>query len=493
MIVISIILFFGIVSLHYYFNKNKILSKVYFPALLFKLFCGILLYQLHLSFSILPDLYLYKQDIIRLSDYFWNDTLSYFNFLFTGKLNSSWNYTFATEGERAFFFVRYLSFMTVLGAKNMYLTSLYSSLMAFFGLWACANSLAYWFINSATSKNKITQTKRALSIGFFFTPSVAFWASSMMKESFLWLIMGFLISFFLDILGEINQPKNGFIGIVIKMISVFVLILCLFLLKYYYFAILVPLLFAFAISFFIRIYFKTYFDKLIRFQLLIQLSIFLASFVFIVGLASNLHPNLWFSRLSEAIFINQQNILAISEPNNRINFVYDYDFEPIYNNSYKDEYGNKAYQNYPTLFQLAEQSPKALLAGLFFPLEIDFSTFNFTDTNFNFYKFASVFENWIILFFFIHTISIKKASHQIRSLFQKKKYPNSQINTSKNDSLVVLWLVGIIFCVGMATLLALSAPNLGAIVRYKIGFFPFFIFGIVMRLDYFFINLPSQK
>ena len=182
----------GIILIHYLLNKNEVLSKVYLPALLFKLFCGILLFQLHLSFMILPDLIFYKQDIIRLSDYFWTDTYGYLIFLLTGKLNPSWHYVFATEGERAFFFVRYLSLMNLLAAKNMYLTSLYSSLMAFFGLWACANRLASWFISETTSIQKTQKIKIALSIGFFFTPSVAFWASSMMKESFLWLIMGFL-------------------------------------------------------------------------------------------------------------------------------------------------------------------------------------------------------------------------------------------------------------------------------------------------------------
>lgn len=481
----------GIISVHYRFNKNEILSNLYFPALIFKLFCGILLYQLHLSFTILPDLVFYKQDIIRLSDYFWSDTPNYLRFLLTGKLNPSWNYIFATEGERAFFFVRYLSFMNLLAAKNMYLTSLYSSLMAFFGLWVCANRLANWFIKENDSIIKIKKVKLALSIGFFFMPSVAFWASSMMKESFLWLIMGFLIAFFLDILkfyenyqyskNTIKSNDLEFIGIVIKIVSFFVLIVCLFLLKYYYFALLVPLLFAFGISFFAANHFTKSYPKSVRFQLFI----FLGSFGCIVGLASNLHPNLWFSRLSEAIFINQQNILAISEPINRIDFVYDYDFEPIYNN-YKDG----EYQNFPTLFQLFEQSPKALLAGLFLPLEIDFSTFSFTkNTEFNFYRFASVIENWIILFFFIQTISIKKLVFQIRSLFSSKlNYnPNSDLNSQKNDSkansLAILWIVGIIFCIGMATLLALSAPNLGTLVRYKIGFLPFFIFGIIMRLD----------
>lgn len=502
MIALSVLLFLGIISIHYYFNKNELLSRVYFLALFIKLFCGFFLYQLHLSFGILPDLIFYKQDIVLLSDYFWSDTLGYLNFLFTGKLNPTWNYIFATEGERAFFFVRYLSFMNLLAAKNMYLTSLYSSLMAFFGLWACSNRLASWFIRENDSANKIKKVKLALSIGFFFTPSVAFWASSMMKESFLWFIIGFLIAFFLDSLkyfekknyriigedtnnGEVEQIKTlpllvsssttklinfKLIGIVLKIVSLSILIVTLFLLKYYYFALLVPLLIAFGISFFT----KTYFNKSVCFQL----TLFLGSFIFIVALASTLHPNLWFSRLSEAIFTNQQNILATSEPDSQINFVYAYDFEPTYHNYSQDENGNGEYKSFPTFFQLFEQSPKALVAGLFFPLEIDFSTLDFSNSStseFNFYRFASVIENWIILFFFIHTVSIKKLFYQVRSLFL--------LNQQKDNQFIVLWLVGIIFCVGMATLLALSAPNLGALVRYKIGFLPFFIFGIVMRLD----------
>ncbi|WP_338763959.1 hypothetical protein WAF17_20745 [Bernardetia sp. ABR2-2B] len=436
--------------------------------MLFKLFCGFLLYYLHLSFNILPDLISYKKDIVYLSNYFWSDTINYLIFLFTGKLNPSWYFTFATEGERAFFFVRYLSFINVLAAKNMCLTSLYSSLIAFLGLWACANRLADWFVNNGFTR--INKLKLALSIGFFFTPSIAFWSSSLMKESFLWLIMGFLIAFFLDICNWWKQRREQDfmgIGIVIKKILFLVLCLCLFLLKYYYFALLVPLLFAFGISFFTG----NYFNKSIRFQLFV----FLGSFVFIVGLASNLHPNLWFSRLSEAIFINQQNILATSGFDSQINFVYDYDFEPIYHN-----YEDGEYQSYPSYFQLFEQSPKALLAGLFFPLEINFSTFG--SSTFNYYRLASVIENWIILFFFIQTISVKKLFHKISSLFFFQKN-SSEPSTTKNDSLAILWLLGVLFCIGMATLLALSAPNLGALVRYKVGFLPFFIFGIVMRLD----------
>ncbi len=234
---------------------------------------------------------------------------------------------------------------------------------------------------------------------------------------------------------------------------------------------------------------RNYFNTSIRFQF----AIFLANFVFIVGLASNLHPNLWFSRLSEAIFINQQNILYSSDFDSQINFTYDYDFEPTYHNYKQDKYGNREYINFPTLFQLGEQSPKALLAGLFFPLEIDFSTFG--TSQFNFFRFASVLENWIILFFFIQTISIKKLVRKVRFLFGLNTNSKSKRGNSETNSLAILWLVGIIFCVGMATLLALSAPNLGALVRYKIGFLPFFIFGIVMRLDYcVLVGLPqSQK
>ena len=472
--IVSILIFFGIITLHYFFNREEILSKVYFLALIFKLVCGITLYQLHLSFAIFPDLIFYRHDIIRLSDYFWTDTTGYLTFLLTGKLAPTWNYIFAIEGERAFFFVRYLSFMNLLAAENMYLTSLYSSLMAFFGLWMCASRLAAWFIENDTPTLKIKRIKLALCIGFFFTPSVAFWASSTMKESFLWFIMGFLIAFFLDVLkffknfklSHIKTEKVGFVGSVIKIILFLILSVLLLLLKYYYFAVLVPLLFAFGISFFI----KSHFNKSVRFQL----AIFLGSFILIVGLASNLHPNLWFSRLSEAIFINQQNILAASNFDSQIIFTYDYDFEPTCHNHNQDEYGNRAYKNFPTLWQLLEQSPKALFAGLFSPLEIDFSTF--ATSKFNFYKLASVIENWIILFFFIHTISIKKLLSQIHSLFLSKNH--------NSNSLTALWIVGIIFCVVMATLLALSAPNLGALVRYKVGFLPFFVFGIVMRLNY---------
>lgn len=462
----------GIILVHYFFNKNELLSKAYFPALLFKLFCGSLLYYLHLHFAILPDLIFYKTDITYLNDYFWKDTLNYFYFLLTGKLHPAWYYTFATEGERAFFFVRFLSFIGVLAGKNMYLTSLYSSLIAFFGLWACANRLGNWFIQKSTSKNKIRKVKLALYLGFFFMPSVVFWSSSLMKESFLWFIMGLLIAFFLDILLFFEakskiKTKTEFIGIVIKLFFILILILCLLLLKYYYFVLLVPLLVAYSISFFAADYFK----KNIRFQLLV----FLGSFVCIVGLASTLHPNLWLSRIADAIFINQQNILATSDFDSQIIFIYDYDFEPIYQNYYTDTYGNPAYKNYPTLWQLAKQSPKALLAGLFFPLEIDFSTLG--TSSFNFYRFASVLENWLLLFLFIQTISIRKCVRKTRYLFSTKN------SDSKTSNLVVLWCVGIVFCLGMAALLALSAPNVGALVRYKVGFLPFFIFGIIMRLD----------
>lgn len=479
MILLSTLLFLGIISTHYYCNINEILSKTYFFALGFKLFCGFLLYQLHLSFAILPDLIFYKQDIVRLSNYFWSDTIGYLNFLLTGKLNPAWKYVFATEGERAFFFVRYLSLLNLLAAQNMYLTSLYSSFVGFIGLWACANRLANWFIQESNSKNKARQIKLALYIGFFFSPSVAFWSSSLMKESFMWFIMGLLIAFFLDILEyfkeyeDTKSKKSSFTGIVIKSISFLILCVCLFLLKYYYFALLVPLLFAFGVSFFTVYFFK----KSIRFQLLI----FLGSFVCIVGLASNLHPNLWLSRISEAIFINQQNILSKSNFDSQIYFTYDYNFEPLHQNYFQDQYGHRAYKNYPSLFQLFEQSPKALLAGLFFPLAIDFSTFGTSD--FNYYKLASVIENWVILFLLIQTISIKKLAYQIRFLFSP---------TSKPNTLIVLWCLGIIFCLGMATLLALSAPNVGAIIRYKVGFLPFFIFGIIMRLDEFFINLLQK-
>ncbi|UII29045.1 hypothetical protein LVD15_11620 [Fulvivirga maritima] len=138
---------------------------------------------------------------------------------------------------------------------------------------------------------------------------------------------------------------------------------------------------------------------------------------------TRLHPNFYLERLAEVIVDNYYTYHQISDPEDVIN------------------YGNL----HPDFFSIAVHTPQALFAGFFRPI-IGESAY--------WLKVISGLENLLLFFLFI-------------AAFFKKIRRQPKINT--------ILMASIFYCIILAVFLALSAPNFGTLVRYKVGFLPVFL------------------
>jgi hypothetical protein len=147
-------------------------------------------------------------------------------------------------------------------------------------------------------------------------------------------------------------------------------------------------------------------------------------FIAILGAASLSHPNFWPSRFLNVMVDNYYQFLEKSSTENVVKFSH----------------------LSPTISSFLYYSPKALFAGLFYPLWM---------TSFSWLKLASIVENWLVLISFISAI-------------RYFKFPNL-----KEDRLL-LWGM-LLFVITSAIFITFSTPNLGTLVRFRIGYLMVFL------------------
>ena len=198
----------------------------------------------------------------------------------------------------------------------------------------------------------------------------------------------------------------------------------LFLIKYYYAAILIPVIISLLI---VKLF-------LIKFRIIAQSKFtqsitFLVLLIGIVLLASRLHPNLHLTNISEVIVNNYQLFEQKSEPDKMVHF-----------DHLKPQFSSFLYY-----------TPKALFTGWFRPFIFDMT---------NIWTLLSAIENALLLFFLIFQIP------RMKKLFGENFLLVSGV---------------LIYCAVMAIFLSYSAPNFGTLVRYKVGYLPFLVMVILNR------------
>lgn len=195
-------------------------------------------------------------------------------------------------------------------------------------------------------------------------------------------------------------------------------------LKYYYLAVLLAVAIPYQILFFLqkRINF-TAFSLVLTYFFLFVLMLFCASF---------LHPNLNADRFLAAVIQNHDQIIAVSKPENSIFF-------------------DHLSANFMSFLQ---NIPTAFVAVFFRP---------FIWETENIFKILASLENIALFLMFL---GIRK------SIFPKK------------NNLLLLSAIFYIFL--LAILLAFSTPNIGTLVRYKVGFMPFLVYLLLCRSRFFY-------
>lgn len=188
-------------------------------------------------------------------------------------------------------------------------------------------------------------------------------------------------------------------------------------LKYYFVGLFIPALFA------------TWLTRIIGEKrgiknFAIEISIWFLIFLTTCLAATFAHPNFSFTRMLDVLISNNLAYLKFSNPDDVIHY---FDLKN-------------------TWLSIVFNSPWALVSGLFRPFIWEANTF---------LKFAVSIENLVL---FVLTIM------SLRSLFDLKKSPHR-----------ILIFAIVVYAVSLCIFLAISTPNFGTLVRYRIGFLPFLL------------------
>ena len=205
---------YGLVRLVALQIKNETVKKYFYPALLFKLICTICIGLFYTLFYQGGDITSYFESGTELSKLPFSEYIK--------EITSS---TSLSDPQRSIYFKRIVSVLIFFTKSDFWLTSLYFSLISFFG--SCYFIIQLTKIYSKTTLPAI--------IALFFFPSIVFWSSSIIKEA---MAFGCLLYFIGYSFKLIHSIKFKWYEIPISILCLSLLIL----LKYYIAAAILPCL-----------------------------------------------------------------------------------------------------------------------------------------------------------------------------------------------------------------------------------------------------------
>jgi hypothetical protein len=290
-------------------NWEQQLQPFFFPTLLFKLACGLLLGVLSFYVYDKGDTQLYYKRALLMTDMAHEQGMgTYLRYLFlndpTGTplqglqkpfYESSWNMP------------RLLSIPMLLTNGNYYLSSLYLSLFSFAGLWFFVNAIARYFASTALPA----------VVAFLLFPSVVFWSSGVLKESVLLGGMGLMLGSSLYLLCGKRRHKA-----VLYLLLALVGLYLVWLVKYF---VAVALVLMVVLALLLRLIF--YSPKLAHIHWLPKLLALVVVFSGIAWMGTLLNPNLRLETLPDVVYQNYQVSLLASQGKPRIDFPF---LEPTY-------------------------------------------------------------------------------------------------------------------------------------------------------------------
>jgi hypothetical protein len=400
------------------------LKFVYWVSLVLKLTASVavgLIYAHYYHYQ--SDSFLYFNDGVQLSNLAVQQPTAYFKILLFNEFKSqdiSSHLGLWTQ-PRAFFMAKLVSLINIFTLNNYWVSGWYLTLFSFYAHWQLANTLSTIFPAS----------KLASVMAFLLFPSVVFWSAGLTKETVaMACIIGslhMLLSYTFNLYHSVSLGKK-------LAHSLFISIACFVLwkLKYYYLGALLPVCLAYLATVYL---FKHYFTAT---KPGLQISFLVILFCCILLLATQLHPNLWFSRFLQTLVINHNGTLQASSPEDLIHFNY----------------------LQPSWQSILQNLPLALFSGLFRPLAWEARTL---------FQWITGIENLFILVLTLYALT------QIK--------PAGKLQEPKVYLLLTAALIYILF---LSALLALSSPNFGALSRYKIAFLPLLLYIILFPISKFF-------
>lgn len=278
--------------------------------------------------------------------------------------------------------------------------------------------LGMWYLANMLA-SKFEDTKFYSAIAFLFFPSVLFWSSGVTKESLVMGCLCFIVGFSIPYL--IISQKISYPRIILMALFLWILLK----LKYYYVGVLIPVMAANFIVAFLRLNFK-----FVQKNYYTHFGSWLLVFTLILLFASTIHPNLRAENFLQSVVTTHNQIYELSSPEDLIAY-------------------NKLD---PTVSSILINLPKALYSGLFRPSLLDARTI---------FQYWVGFENLVLLILTIGALF---------RIFRNREFPHR----------ILIFSMVVYICI-LAAFMALSSPNFGTLVRYKIAFLPFFIYLIILN------------
>ncbi|MEP2024384.1 MAG: hypothetical protein ABJH98_16715 [Reichenbachiella sp.] len=277
--IINIVILLGAGYWYYQRYKNGILSKHFWPALVYKVCCGILLGLLFHTFYEGGDTIRFYEDAERLSKL----GFPQFYEAITRDLDDSWQ-------VRAIYFVRMVAVLKLVTQADYWLLSAYFSMFSFFGSFYLVDKLVLW--------KSYLKTPALLS--FLYFPSIMFWSSGLLKESLVFGALTFLLGVYLSWL---SQRKFHFGHFTIGILSLIIIVIF----KYYIAAVLLPLL-VYLIGFHLPIWKKWEISGFWKKSSIIFASLSVPVFLFF----SWLSPNLTYGKIWQVMQENHEAFMKLA-------------------------------------------------------------------------------------------------------------------------------------------------------------------------------------
>jgi len=345
------IVFLALICFWIWKRDTQPLHKLFWPALLVKCMAGIALGVIYSTYYDPSDTFIFFKLASDQADIARNDFNAWINILFAKEDG------FFLGEYRTVFFSKITSVLALITGNNYWVSSLYYSLLSFFGAWYLSNTIARLFPG----------IKTAAVLAFLFFPSVVFWSSGIIKESIAMAALFFLAALFLKLW---VKERISIISIVVAVLGIIVI----FKLKYYYLAAFLPVTLSALIV-------KRVSGKFNLTKPVYIIGIFIVVLAIGFAVVTLLHPNFSPAKVLHVITFNNKVFMDVCSPEDVIHY----------------------YQLGPTWGSMLINAPWALISGLYRPFVWEANTV---------FKFITGLENLVLLIMTILSLRYVKALFQ---------------------------------------------------------------------------------
>lgn len=367
------------------------------------------------------DTYGYYESAMSMANLFYKDPIAYFDVLFSKSTPETrahfdfftgYPYAYLADDSKTFMVIKLVSPLAIITGNSYLLSNIFIGLISYIGSWKLFQLFIKYY----------PQLSFELAIGILFFPSVLFWGSGVLKDSFTLLSSCLFAVNYHHLFIEKKYNVTKFIWLILHALIVFTI-------KPYILMLLLP-------GFLFWTFYKNYIDiKSMAIKILILPILIAASLGFSLvffGSIGSAEDKFSVGNALETASITQN------------------DLKKGYYEGKSFDIGD--FDGSPT--SALQLFPMATFAGLFRPFIIE------ADSPF---MLVSAIENLYLLFIFLKIFMRLSIRKNLKIIFK--------------DPLVTFCFI---FSIFFGFMLGLTTSNYGALIRFKIPMIPFFVSGLVI-------------